>query len=62
MTIKDEVIYFLRVTEQPKSKFCQKIGITATALNRWLNGEINLSDKHIEKIKETIINVKKQLQ
>jgi len=61
MNIKNEVAQFLRITEQPKSKFCSKIGISITALNRWLKDEINLSDAHIRKMQEVINNIKTQL-
>ena len=56
--LKNEVRRFLEVTEMPKTRFARKIGITSTALALWLNGDCNLTDDRIEKMKVIIGRIK----
>lgn len=52
MDLKRQVLAFLAEFQMPRTKFCQKIGISATSLYRWLHGDLKLSAETIGRIEE----------
>lgn len=50
--LKQRVLDFLAALDLPKTRFAGKIGITAKALSRWLDGDLNLSQATQTRIDE----------
>lgn len=54
MQLMNRVISFLDITSMPKTKFCQRAGLSPITLHKWLRGEIIICAKTSNKISNFI--------
>lgn len=50
--LKNRVTSFINELGLPKSRFAKKIGISVSALTRWLDGDLVLSESTLNRIDE----------
>lgn len=55
MILKNRVLTFLEALGLPKSRFAAKVGISAKALSRWLDGDLNLSQSTLKRINDFLL-------
>lgn len=52
MILKNRVITFLESLGLPKSRFAANVGISISALKKWLNGDLELAESSLNRIDE----------